>query len=318
MSDNKAVFIIYAQADRDQAERLARELVDKGQEVWWDQWEVAAGDSLISKIFTEGLGKASAFVILLSAASIRSKWVQEELNTATIRRIEDLTRVIPALVGDVSIPMPLRTLRWVDLRKDFEGGTRQILNAINGVSEKPTLGAPPPHIEESVKRIEGLSKLAALVATLLLTDNDPDASDVRALDGAEISVSVELRPEEVNDAVDELEASGLAKVIRALGTAPYSFAAIEPTYLLYMAASDRLGYDPQSDIESVIATVASTGSADGPQLTDATGLSPGRLNRAVEYVRDQGLAEILRSLGTHPFSFGVVEATRRTRQAARN
>jgi hypothetical protein len=310
------IFISYAHADRPAAERLARSLMDQGQAVWWDQWEIAAGDSLIRKIFAEGIAKAGAFVILLSPTSVASKWVQDELDSATVRRIEDLTRVIPALVEDVPIPMPLRTLRWVDLQKDFDGSVRQIVNAVNQISEKPPLGSVPRHVALPVAEIRGLSKLATQVGRYVLSENDPDAGAERALDAPDLAGSLHLTPQEVNDAVDELENAGLVSVIRALGTHPFEFVAVEPTYLLFQEACDQLEYDPNVDIRKVIVAVASADSADGSKLSELTALSAGRLNRAVEYLRDNGLVNVIKFLGTHPFSFGLVTATRRTRQAA--
>lgn len=310
------IFISYSHEDHASAERLARALMEQGHEVWWDQWEIAAGDSIIRKIFAEGVAKAGAFVILLSPASVGSKWVQEELDAATVRRIEDLTRVIPALVQDVPIPMALRTLRWVDLSKDFEAAVRLIVNAVNGVTEKPRLGPPPVHIADSLPAMDGLSRLATSVARHLLSQSDPDSAGERALTGTDLTVVLHLQPEEVNDAVDELEEAGLVTAVKALGTAPFDFVAIEPTYLLYHMAADQLAYSPSADIDVVVAAVASLGSADGEKLQQITNLSPGRLNRAVDFMRDGGLAEVLRFLGTYPYSFGVIEATRQTRQAA--
>jgi len=310
------IFISYSHEDHAIAERLARALMEQGQEVWWDQWEIAAGDSIIRKIFAEGVAKAGAFVILLSPTSVRSKWVQEELDAATVRRIEDLTRVIPALVQDVPLPIALRTLRWVDLNKDFGAAVRLIINAVNGVSEKPGIGLPPLHIATTLPAIAGLSRLTTSVARHLLSQSDSDSAGERALTGTDLTEALHLRPEEVNDAVDELEDAGLVTAVKALGTAPFDFVAIEPTYLLYHTAEDQLAYSPSADVNTVVAAVASLGSADGKKLQQITNLSPGRLNRAVDFMRDNGLAEVIRFLGTYPYSFGIVEATRQTRQAA--
>jgi len=310
------IFISYAHDDRAVAERLARSLIEQGQDVWWDQWEIAAGDSLIRKIFAEGIANAEAFVILLSPTSVGSKWVQEELDAATVRRIDDLTRVIPVLVDDVPAPMALRTLRWVDLKKDFDAGVRSIVNAVNRVSTKPPLGSPMPHVTNVLPTISGLSQIATSIARQVLSETDVESPDERAFSGPALTETLRLTPREVNDAVDELEDAGLVSTTKIMGTAPFDFDTIEPTYLLFHVASDQLSYDPESDIRMVVAAVASLESADGKKLRDVTGLSAGRLNRAVSYLRDQGLAEVVRWLGTHPFSFGRIEANRRTRQAA--
>lgn len=310
------IFISYAHEDRAMAEKLARALTTQGQDVWWDQWEIAAGDSLIKKIFAEGLANAKAFAILLSPASVRSKWVQEELDSATLRRIEELTRVIPVLVKDVEVPMSLRTLRWVDMRGDFEGGVRDILNAVHGISIKPPTGEHPPHIGGMISSVGSLSPLASTVGLHLLRANNPDNDQERAFNREELATELALSPDEINDAVDELESAGAIRVLRAYGTAPYAFAAVEPTYLLYHLFEKFLGYRPAEDIKVTLASIASLKSADGEKLRNSTGLSVGRLNKAIDYVGEYGLADVHRYYNTHPFSFGQVMATRRTRQAS--
>jgi hypothetical protein len=310
------VFISYAHDDRPLAERLARSLVSQGQDVWWDGWEIAAGDSLIKKIFAEGLANAKAFAILLSPSSVSSKWVQEELNTATLRRIEELTRVIPILVKDVEIPLALRTLRWVDLREDFESGVREILNAVQGVSIKPLPGQHPPHIKQMISGVGKLSPLASTVGLYLLRANDPNDDQERAFDGGELAGQLSLSPEELNDAIDELESAGAVRVTRAYGTAPYGFAIVEPTYLLFHLFDSFLDYKPTDDIRVALASIAGLKSANGEQLQQSTGLSVGRLNKAVDFISEYGLAEVHRFFGTSPYGFGQVTATRHTRQAS--
>jgi len=112
---DRLVFISYSHSDKAIAEKIAHDLTNRGINVWWDQWDLQPGDSLVAKIFEFGLAKASHFLILLSPASVRSSWVREELNIATILRIEEIVRVIPVLVDGAEIPTPLRSLMWVDL-----------------------------------------------------------------------------------------------------------------------------------------------------------------------------------------------------------
>jgi hypothetical protein len=311
---NKRVFLSYSHQDRETAARLAKELLASGQDVWFDRWEIAAGDSIVRKIFAEGLANAAAFLILLSRASVRSKWVQEEMDTATVRRIEDLVRMIPVIIEDVDIPVPLRSLHWVDLRSDFNGGVRKIVNALYGVSEKPALGHVPPHVVSLATNIGGLSRLASTAALYMLSQTDPSSDQSRTFDGPTLSAALALNPIEVNDAIDELESQGLVSLLKAIGTAPYSFVYAEPTYLLYQQLASFLNYDPAQDIQVSLNAVAALGRADALTLQKTTGLPIGRLNKAIDHIKEYGLAEVARWIGTQPFNFGEVRATRRTRQ----
>lgn len=314
--EDRKVFISYSHADRPFVEQLAKALLERGQDVWFDKWDIAPGDSIIRKIFEEGLAEAIAFIVVLSEASVKSPWVKEELNVATLRRIEEVTKVIPVLKENVEIPMSLRPLRWVDMREQFDEGVRDILNALHGITEKPPLGKPPAYLTNMPESVGDLSKVATQVGKFILQATDPDGDDIRWFRGNELAEKLGLTPQEIDDAVDELKEQGLVQVHLALGTAPFSFHAVEPTYVLHLHFADFLDYDPTSDIKIVAATVVALSSADGKTLEQKTGLSPGRLNRAVDYMRDYGIVETIDWLGASPYTFGQVNATRRTRQFA--
>jgi DNA-binding MarR family transcriptional regulator len=318
MTSDKKVFVSYSHADRAFAERFATALRAQGQDVWFDAWEIGPGDSIVTKIFEEGLRDAAAFAIVLSKESAQSRWVREELSVATIRRIEDLTRVIPILKEDVELPTALRALHWVDMRSDFDRGIRAILNVLHGVSEKPPLGELPPHLRAVVEPIGGLSRLATRVGAYLLAVTPLDEAFIRAVLNTDLAQALELTPTEVNDAVDELESSGLVTTNSELGTDPFSFRFVEATYLLYHTFEHSLPYKPAEDVRTAMAAIAALGSADGEELTKHTGLSHGRLNRAVDYIKDHGYADVQLALGTAPYAFSQTTANRQTRQMSQS
>ena len=318
MASPKRLFISYSNADRDFAERFAAALQGEGQEVWFAKWEIGPGDSIVSKIFEEGLRDAAAFAVILSKESVRSAWVREELNVAIIRRIENLTRVIPVLKEDVELPTALRALHWVDMRSDFDAGIRAIINVLHGFSEKPPLGELPGHLKAINEPVSGLSRLASMVAMHLLQATLIDEAFTRAVLNTTLAEALNLTPVELNDAVDELETQGLAETNKELGTHPFSFRFVEPTYLLYHAFEAALQYSPREDVKTVVAAVVGLNEAEGPDLQNYTGLSTGRLNRAVNYIKDHGYADILLAIGTAPFSFRLIKATRVTRQMSQS
>lgn len=317
MSKNKMAFLSYAHEDKDFAKRIGKELLKAGIDVWRDGWEIKAGDSLIQKIFSEGLSKCDIFLILLSNASLRSKWVKEELDSAMIKKIEGITRIIPLIKENCEVPLPLRALLWVDLSADFDDGIRRVVKSIYDVTEKPPLGRIPEYIAELKNSVGGLSRVASTVGSALLSRQDDQLGFEKVYTAEEIHRSAPmLTEEEVNDAVDELEEYGLVRAGKYLGTAPYDFGDVEPTYALFLHFREEgLDYDPVEDIKTVASAVASKkGEIDGNGLQKLCGLQPVRINRAVAYLEDFGIIEVRKFLGTAPFSFGFVEATRKTRQ----
>ncbi|MGH3922708.1 MAG: toll/interleukin-1 receptor domain-containing protein [Pseudonocardiaceae bacterium] len=57
------------------------------------------GDSLVKKIFTEGIGQAEAVLVVLSRHSITKRWVAAELDAAVVKRIQDDAKLIPIRAG---------------------------------------------------------------------------------------------------------------------------------------------------------------------------------------------------------------------------
>src|SRR6266404_4398944 len=92
---------------------FAERLREKGVDVWLDKWEIHPGDSLVGKIFDEGIAKADAITVVISKNSVDKAWVREELDASVVKRIEQKTRLIPIVLDDAQVPEPIKHLLWV-------------------------------------------------------------------------------------------------------------------------------------------------------------------------------------------------------------
>lgn len=313
--NQKKVFLSYSSEDKAFAVKFAEDLQRQSVDLWFDHWEINAGDSLVQKIFFEGLAHCDVFLVLLSKNSVKSKWVKEELDTAIIRKIEGATRIIPIIIEKCDMPVPLKPLKWVNLTENYETGIREIIKSIFNVSEKPPLGKIPSYISELKKSVGGLSRIASTLGIALLNSSTEDLGFEKGFNGKEIRELVPmLTVDEINDAVDELEEYGLVKVRKFLGTAPFEFGYLEPTYVLYLHFKDEgLDYNPDDDIKIVASAIASKGKVEGIELQELSKLTPIRINRAISYLEDYGIIELIKVLGTAPFKFKTAIATRKTR-----
>lgn len=104
-----AVFLSYAREDHERARYLVDQFTAHGLRVFWDR-EIQAG-SHYRRVIQDALNAAKCVVVLWSAASVESSWVQDEATSAADRHI-----LIPALLEDVHPPIGLRSLQCVDLR----------------------------------------------------------------------------------------------------------------------------------------------------------------------------------------------------------
>lgn len=154
------VFISHAGEDKiAYAEPLAALLLAGGVNAWLDKWEMLPGDSLIQKIFSEGIQGTDAVVVMLSTTSVKKPWVQKELNVAAVNNIQKASRLIPLRLDDCVVPEVLLDLLWLDWTKDggVEGVSTRIVETLHGKSSKPTLGSPPPHLSQPRFSIPGLN-----------------------------------------------------------------------------------------------------------------------------------------------------------------
>jgi hypothetical protein len=150
------VFISHASEDKTSfAKPLGERLLATGIDAWVDEWEMLPGDSLPRKVFEEGIGSSDIVVIGLSTVSVRKPWVREEIDTATVQRIEGRCRIVPVtLEPNVQIPVALSHLLRCSIPSDgLDGVADELVRLCYGQSRKPPLNGPPPYSHHIVTRV---------------------------------------------------------------------------------------------------------------------------------------------------------------------
>jgi len=143
-SRSHKVFISYKKKSK--AEEIAETIASRlsqpqqGINVWFDKWEVKAGDSIPGKI-AEGFKGSDACLIFISNEYGGSNWCTKEMNTALVKGIEENLTVIPSLVEVCNVPELLKDLKRVDFieptARKFEQGLQEITDAIYKVDLNP-------------------------------------------------------------------------------------------------------------------------------------------------------------------------------------
>jgi len=160
------VFISHASEDKSRfVTAFAIKLRENGVDAWLDRWEMLPGDSLVDKIFEEGLKNADAVIIVLSRYSVSKPWVSEELNASMVSRISKGTKVIPVVIDSCEVPEALKSTLWerVEDTANFDEPLKRILAAVFDVREKPVIGQPPEYVQEAVRNVDDLSTIDTLV-----------------------------------------------------------------------------------------------------------------------------------------------------------
>ena len=149
---NPKAFISHASEDKKRfVINFSKSLVEKGVDVWLDKWEMKVGDSLVDKIFDEGIKNANVFVIILSKNSIDKSWVKEELNTGFINRIQKKCKIIPVIIDECEVPECLKSILWIKIKnlENFKIELDEIVNSIFNFTEKPKLGNSPEYVNRT-------------------------------------------------------------------------------------------------------------------------------------------------------------------------
>lgn len=128
------LFISYSRQDRQGAERIARRLEAEGWSVWWDQ-DLVAGEAWNESIGAE-LKAARAVVVLWSAASWTSRWVQAEAHHALERNI-----LAAARLDDIALAPPFNIIQAADVRKD--GGLEALMEGVRRILATSQADATP-------------------------------------------------------------------------------------------------------------------------------------------------------------------------------
>jgi hypothetical protein len=109
------IFLSHTHSDKLFVRQMKAALNERGvSDVWVDEAEIMVGDTLTRKI-EEGLTKTRYFGVVLSPRSVKSRWVQKELETAMTKEIETGSVVVlPLLYEECELPPFLKGKLYAD------------------------------------------------------------------------------------------------------------------------------------------------------------------------------------------------------------
>src|SRR5271157_1711622 len=124
------VFLSYTHSDRRFVDKIAKDLIRTGIDVFLDKQEILPGDSIVDKI-DEALGTSDFLLVAISHQSVKSKWVRHELNSALMRELDrKLITVIPLRVDDADVPSVLLDRKYLDFRHNYRQSFNELVAAL--------------------------------------------------------------------------------------------------------------------------------------------------------------------------------------------
>ena len=121
------IFLSHSSADKEIAEKIAVGLEAVNFPVWYANWAIKPTESIVQRI-NDGLARNDTLVILLSPESVKSRWVQRELNSIIMAQLsgQNVT-VVPVLIAECDIPEVLNDIKYIDMSDDFHAGFIKLL-----------------------------------------------------------------------------------------------------------------------------------------------------------------------------------------------
>lgn len=161
------IFLSYAREDEDVADSLRSALANEGASVWTpEQLNLSAQTPAGIR---EAIKRSDLFLLIVTPASLKSAWVEAELQLALgLNDVGEVTKVVPVVVGDTPVPPALdrlyslvvETSDWQRVARhllavsprvkqeseaDFSEQIRKILDELGLVwSREPVLGGVRP------------------------------------------------------------------------------------------------------------------------------------------------------------------------------
>ena len=251
------VFLSHASEDKERfVVDFATRLRERGIDVWLDRWEMLPGDSLVRKIFDEGLAQADAVIVVVSKFSIAKPWVREELDIAVVNKINKSSKLIPVVIDDCAIPQCLQATLWEKISdlKNYGPSLERIVLSIFGRSSKPPLGAGPAFSDKPTIMIGDLTRVDSLVlqtaCEVCVEKNDHSCLWLAAEDLIERTRKLGIPEPDVSESVSVLESRGY--LTAELGNLQITFTGFE----LYLKAH-------RTDYEQLLKKFASLVVNDG-------------------------------------------------------
>lgn len=247
-------FLSHASEDKEEfVKPLARELASLGVAPWLDIWEIRPGDSLVKKLFDEGLDTVTAVIVVVSESSATKSWVREELDAAMVRRITSSTRLIPVRLDGAPMPAPIKHLVWITAERTPKGirsAAVEITDTLYGRDRRPEVAAPPGYVTKV--SIPGLAQEDSALLAILIEE----ALDEHSLQIVWPAVKEKAREQGLTgNALDEafsaLKQRRYVKIVAMVG-GPYT---IELSSGAFQRGVDGVVPDAEAARKQIIATL---------------------------------------------------------------
>jgi len=174
------IFLSYTGHNETLIRRIAVDLRECQIDAWYDKWEIRPGERLRQRILGEAIPKADAFFVYLTPESIKSKWVQDELDAAFIEEARDKGLRILTFVnsaGTIRLLRPDIAARNCPVisSEQYELGLRQLIRAATEAASERNFGQLQQQVQYVLRpTLRGITLLDSMKNTGLVDIENRD------------------------------------------------------------------------------------------------------------------------------------------------
>lgn len=129
------IFLSHSSVDKPLVEQVAFELNNEGIDVWLDKWEIENGDLLDEKI-NEGIKDSSFVIVFLTPDSVKSSWVQKELNeTINKEKNENKKCLLLVKLKNCNLDEEINNRLYTDFTTSFTRGVSELTRLLKANSQ---------------------------------------------------------------------------------------------------------------------------------------------------------------------------------------
>lgn len=130
------IFLSHSSDDKRFARRLSKELNRVGVDVWFDEWELEAGDSLHRRI-GQALEKSRFVAVVISPSFLSSQWCEQELLQALAAETRRRTKMVIPVLCKKAVPPPfLQDRIYLDFSREYFKSLLRLGAIAHGISPK--------------------------------------------------------------------------------------------------------------------------------------------------------------------------------------
>jgi len=312
---NPKVFISHASEDKERfVLDFAKKLRSRGVDAWVDEWEMLPGDSLVDRIFEEGIKNADAIVVVLSTNSVDKPWVKEEINASFIRRLEGKAKIIPVVLDECEVPEALKSTVWqtIESLEDYQAEFERILASIFEIERKPPIGAVPKYTQLSIETLPSLNEMDTLVFSIVCKQALETGSEwVTTHELLPVMEEHEIPEGELRDSLSVLDNHHFIEASAEIGGG-ISFFKVTPYGFQTYAQHFLPGFDDL--VTRVLISIVNHRSTSNEDLACQLGEPKILVDFALDIMANRGLFKVAKAMGGHSHVHSIsVEAQRLAR-----